>query len=552
MNVGKFKFKKTDHIGAASAEQDSEFLKNCFIDTGDLDVLSDIDDHRQILLGRAGSGKTALIEKLKWDFGDQVITIEPENLALTYISNSTVLQFFSNLGVNLDPFFKLLWRHVFTVEILKKHFSNEEPNGETSLLSRLKRMFSGDSVEEREAKEAIEYIQEWGESFWQETEFRVKEISQKLENSLNSEVVAELGISKAKLKGAMKSAEKLSEEQKSQLVARGQDIVSKAQVQDLHKVIKLLDIVLSSKNKQYYIVVDSLDENWVEERLRYRLIMALILTSREFYKVRNAKVIIALRRDLIERVFKLTRESGFQEEKFQSLYLPLKWAKNDLISVMDKRINHLVSRRYTKQLISHTDLLPKQYRKIPITDYVCRITERPRDVVAFFNFCILAGANLSRLKASEFKNAEGEYSRSRLRALGDEWNANFPALLKFAKIFQRRPPSFKLETIEDKEIEELCLDVAAENPSGQGVLQQNAMKVVDLIIAAKEFKILLAKIYFRVGLIGLKTSSYETAFWEDELGRGLASAEIDLQTNIIVHPMYCRSLGIDLSKSKKS
>ncbi len=550
MSTGQFKFKRTDHIGAVAAEQDNEFLKNCFIDTGDLSVLADIEDHRQILLGRAGSGKTALIEQLKWTYGDQVIVIEPENLALTYISNSTILQFFSGLGVNLDPFFKLLWRHVLTVEILKRHFSTTEPNGEPSFIKRLKRMFNGDTLKEREAREAIEYIQEWGESFWQETEFRVKEISKKLETSLNSQMASELGIPGAKVKGALEGGEKLSEEQKSQLVNRGQDIVSRAQVQDLHKVIKLLDIVLSNKHKQYYIVVDSLDENWVEERLRYRLIMALILTSRDFYKVKNAKVIMAIRRDLIERVFKLTRESGFQEEKFQSLYLPLKWAKKDLICVMDKRINYLVSRRYTKQSISHKDLLPKQYRKIPITEYICKITERPRDVVAFFNSCILAGANLSKLKASEFKNAEGEYSRSRLRALGDEWNSSFPALIKFTKIFQRKPNSFKLVIIDDQELEDLCLEVAANNPSGQGVLQQYAMKVVDLITSAQEFKILLAKIYFRVGLIGLKTSSYESEFWVDERGTGLATAEIDLQTNIIIHPKYHRSLGINTSGKK--
>lgn len=552
MTIKQFKFKKTDNIGAVSAEQDSEFLSNCFVDTGDLAVLADIRDPRQILLGRAGAGKTALLEQLKTEFGDQVITIEPENLALTYISNSTILQFFSGLGVNLDPFFKLLWRHVLTVEILKRHFSKTESNGEASFLIRLKQMFSGESLKEREAKEAIQYLQDWGENFWKETEFRVKEISKRLENSLNSEIAAELGVTGSKAKGAIKSGEKLSEEQKSQLVKRGQEIVSKAQVQDLHKVIKLLDVVLSNKHKQYYVIVDSLDENWVEEKLRYRLIMALILTSRDFYKVNNAKVIIALRRDLIERVFKLTRDSGFQEEKFQSLYLPLKWTKKDLVSVLDKRVNYLVARRYTKQSISHIELLPKQYHKIPITEYICRITERPRDIVSFFNSCILAGVELSRLKSSEFKNAEGEYSRSRLRALGDEWNSSFPALIKFTKIFQRRPPSFKLESILDNEIQELCLDVAADNPAGQGVLQQYAMKVVDLVTSAKEFKILLAKVYFRVGLVGLKTSSYESEFWIDERGTGLASAEIDLDTNLIVHPMYHRALGLDLSKGKKT
>ena len=51
---------------------------------------------------------------------DNVIEVQPESLALAYISNSTILQFVHDLGVNLNIFFRLLWRHVFTVEILSR------------------------------------------------------------------------------------------------------------------------------------------------------------------------------------------------------------------------------------------------------------------------------------------------------------------------------------------------------------------------------------------------------------------------------------------------
>jgi len=57
-----FIFKKLDSVGAAAAEEDKRFLKACFVDTGDLDVLRDCADPRRIVLGRTGSGKTALLE----------------------------------------------------------------------------------------------------------------------------------------------------------------------------------------------------------------------------------------------------------------------------------------------------------------------------------------------------------------------------------------------------------------------------------------------------------------------------------------------------------
>lgn len=543
-----FRFKKTDHIGAADADQDLEYLSNCFIDTGDFEVVENFDDHRQILLGRAGSGKSALISKLKWTYGNQVITIEPENLALTHISNSTILKFFSDLGVNLDPFFKLLWRHILTIEILTHHFSLHGQKIETSLMDRLNSMFSGTSRKDKEMKEAIKYLKNWGEKFWEETEFRVKEIASRVEDSLGGELSSELGIPKNKLKGELKAGRKISEEQKSELVNRGQKIIAAAQVQDLSKVVNLLDTVLSDKQKRYFVVIDSLDENWVEEKLRYKLIMALILTAKDFFKVKNAKVIVALRRDLIERVFRLTRESGFQEEKYQSLYIPLHWTKKDLINVLDSRISYLVSRRYTKKAVTHKDLLPKQYNKIPITEYISNISIRPRDIISLFNCCILVASNLSKLSSSIFKDAVGEYSRLRLRSLGDEWNSNYPSLLDFTKILHRKSPSFKIGTITDKEIEELCLNVAANNPSGTGLLQQYAIQIADIVLEPSAFKLILAQIFYRVGLIGLKTSPFESVTWNDELGRSVSSAEIDQDTSIVIHPMYHRALGINSNK----
>jgi len=39
--MGKYKFRKVDNIGAVAAEEGKEFLKHCFVDTGDLEVLRD-------------------------------------------------------------------------------------------------------------------------------------------------------------------------------------------------------------------------------------------------------------------------------------------------------------------------------------------------------------------------------------------------------------------------------------------------------------------------------------------------------------------------------
>ena len=286
----EFKFRKTDTIGAASAEDDGQFLQTCFVETEEYEALKDKEDIRQIVLGRTGSGKSALFERLKLE-ENRVISIEPHNLALTYVSNSSVISYFSNLGVNLDPFYKLLWRHVLTVEVLRKHFESHPDAENESWWKTFIGMFQNQTRENRDARQAIEYLRGWGEKFWVETEYRVKEITTTMEEKLTSQTGLDMKTPAFKAGLSSEAVARLSDAEKAEVINRGQRVVSEAQVQDLSKVHELLKRVLTDRQKYYYILIDRLDENWVEEKLRYRLIMALLDSVKEISRVSNIKIL---------------------------------------------------------------------------------------------------------------------------------------------------------------------------------------------------------------------------------------------------------------------
>lgn len=542
----EFRFRRTDTIGAASAEDDTEFLETCFVDTGDYEVLKNQKDIRQIVLGRTGSGKSALFERLKQEEKEaRVISIDPQDLALTYVSNSSVIRYFTDLGVNLEPFYKLLWRHVLTVEVLRKHFEPHTDREDGRWWNFFSDMFSGQTRKDKNSRQAVQYLQEWGKSFWIETEYRVKEITTTIEEKLKDGLELKLKNSILKAGGSLKKASRLSEEDRIEVVNRGQSVVSEAQVQDLNKVLGLLRNVLSDRQKHYYILIDRLDENWVEEKLRYRLIMALLESLKEISKVPNVKVLVAVRRDLIDRVFKLVRGTGFQEEKYQSLYLPLHWSPDQIVEVLDKRVDELVARRYQKnKSVTHRDLLPRQIYKIPIKKFITDRAQRPRDVISFFNKCIEASTGMPRLNVDTLKSAEREYSHQRLRALEDEWHADYPGLLDYADILKKRPPSFGLGQIECNDIAEICLNSAIEHPNEHGPLREHARNVANGLIDENNFKRTLFMVFYRIGLIGLKLESFESTSWVNELGQGVSPSEIDDDTRVVVHPTYRRALGI--------
>lgn len=535
----EFRFHKRDSIGAADALDDIEMLKKCFVDTGDISRLKDFRDNHSIVLGRTGTGKTALLETIAAD-SPHIIKIAPDALALNHISNSTVIHFFEEAGLNLDPFYKLLWRHVITIELFQTHFDLDSEEGKKSWIAQMKERFSKQSKNDVKRRKALEYLNEWGGRFWEDTEHRVREVTSRIEKGLTSSIGARAKL----LEASSEEVKKLSEEVRSEIVQLGQKAVNDAQVQELAEILNLVNELFDDPQQQYFIVIDRLDENWVEDRIRYKLIMALIETCRDFCRIENVKLLIALRRDLLDRVFRLTEPSAQQREKYEFMELPLRWSRTDLLKILDTRISELVTSRSRGKHLTHRDLLPKDIKGTPIGDYLYLHARRPRDIIRLFNACIARAEGGSKVTLSQFREAMGDYSRSRLQALYDEWKLDYPHLSHFTELLQGRPESCKLDTFDLEIVGEACLELMVRNPQPIGLLHIAAREVVDSLRTPEDFLRSLALVFYKIGLVGIKLHTHEKTTWIDDDGRTISAAEITPQCSVVVQPSYHRALGI--------
>lgn len=316
-----FVFKKNMSIGEADAENDRVFLESCFMDTGDYEALEDTDSAKCIVLGRTGVGKSALLEQLEKN-SERTIRINPDELALKHISNSNVLSFFESIGVDLDIFYSLLWQHTLVVELIKNKYDIDSAAAKRTFFEKLNFLSS-----DPKKQQALNYIEEWGDKFWVDTETRIKEFTEKLEENLKASVGSKI----PGLSFTVAGGKTLTEEQRTEVVNYGKKVVNTVQIAKLARLIKFLEEdIFTDPQKRTYILIDRLDEDWVEDKLRYKLIRALIETVRKFRTIKTVKVVVTLRTDLMERVLEYTRSSGFQREKYDSLFLRVAWGATTL------------------------------------------------------------------------------------------------------------------------------------------------------------------------------------------------------------------------------
>jgi len=121
-----YEFKRDWNIGAADAVNDKDFLENCFIDTGVKDLLKDINNKKCILIGRVGSGKTAILNTIQKEV-DKCGRIDLENFSLIYLGRNNIVQILANLGLNIQPLLEALWQHVLCLEYIKTRYDLNSP-----------------------------------------------------------------------------------------------------------------------------------------------------------------------------------------------------------------------------------------------------------------------------------------------------------------------------------------------------------------------------------------------------------------------------------------
>ena len=309
----------------------------------------------------------------------------------------------------------------------------------------------------------------------------------------------------------------------------------------------LADDIFNDRKTSYYLLIDDLDTGWVHESLRFKLIRALIETIRKFRRIRNVKIVISLRADLLDTVMRNTKSSGFQTEKFDDLMLRLRWSKADLKHLVESRLNVIFKDQYTKKTVRFDDIFTSNIGDVSPLDYMLsRSLYRPRDIISFVNQCFEeAEPGSSSISARIVRQAEAEYSNRRFTAISDEWREAYGDLEIALESLRELPVRFKLTDLSDAFFENMCVQLVAGDgsTSGRFVAICNGVSRNDDPSYA-HLRRTFIEIMYVVGAIGVKRGAGSKFEWSYKDQPVLNYSVVDGETTFAIHPMLHRKLNL--------
>lgn len=529
-------------LGGQQAEADP-LLEKAFYESGHYKSVQRRDDPRCFLIGRTGGGKSAILKHLEASLPEHVVRINPEDLSLPYITDLGAIQYLASIDVNLDPLFIALWKHVLLVEVIKHRYKVDSPGAKQNFMTALADKIKKDASK----KAALDYLNDFEGKFWCETDERVKDITTRFEEQLDVEAKASFGVPHfgALAVGGNGSSAKSTETRAAQ-VNRFQRVVNETQLPRLNKMITILDEdILESDHHFTYIIIDDLDQEWVDERIANTLIRCLFRAVRDLKKVQKLKIIVALRTNIFQEL-DFGGPTGGQEEKFRDWIIGMRWTAADITSILDERARVVSQQFDIPNVLGVKNLLPaaNKIKGNPLSYILARTLMRPRDAIAYLNECLALASGKIRISWAEIIKAEMSYSRGRMSALRDEWKPTYPGIERVLECFRRAPVPMSRGEFSDR-LDDAILLQADETFAGTRWMTDLAQPVLDGMAGQEWTEIYypLLHLLFNLGFLGFaKHRSSPIAYLNDDPEFAEQLGNLEPVQLFYIHPAFRSAL----------
>jgi hypothetical protein len=395
--------------GDDSAERD-DLLLSYFVNTESYRRLAT--KSKSIVVGRKGSGKSALRKKLEADFNKDgathVVNISPKYSSIRNILNERSLA--ESFGEEI--FFQHSWLRQMLLDCLCR---------------------IGHSAKGKYATDSLEYARKISKELNRTAKDIVENISDILTRiKLKAGNLGDLGLALEK------------------------ELRSVAEVDALEHHIS----VLVNGGAKFVIMIDDLDLGWDNSRLSNNLLLGLLSATSHFKAIsENIHVLIFLREDVYSILMGQTQHS----DKYRNVE-QIRWDKDGLISLLDERIRFNFSQN-GKPLAEDSDPFSLVFPATVGTHntdnwLVERTLSRPRELIQLSRF-YTEGLSGPVPNDETLKSCETKYSIWKLDDLCTEYTNQYPGLSEVFSYWKTKFFRYKYH-LEKKDFNEMIFQLFTE------------------------------------------------------------------------------------------
>ena len=397
-------------IFGSDAAEDDPNLKQYFLETSTWHKV--LSGNALLVLGRKGSGKSAIFKTLaeRNIKNTVVVPITPRTFALDILN--AFKSNYPDSPFNQEIAYATAWRYSLMLELLLAIENNSGPlkfGGEAGVHDWLRKNveFDSDII-----SKTVAFLEKW---------------------TLNKVSLSELSI---ELTGGKK---------RGPLV--GQEIDQ-----------TFTDIQNALHKKKYILIIDNLDEGWVNKNEARSYLVGLVLAAKELSRVNNLNVCIFMRTDMY-RVLETTYQ---HMDKFRQSIEYIQWNPTSLRRLTSLRIQRYFNIENESNEITWKRLFEEKMENNFET--YKHITERtflrPREIIQFCRHAVEIAAKYkkSKVSARDIRSAEVEYADWKLNDLSGEYSAYYNNTESLLECFRRNTPIISMQEL--KEITEDAIKIS--------------------------------------------------------------------------------------------
>jgi len=293
-----------------------------------------------------------------------------------------------------------------------------------------------------------------------------------------------------------------------------------------------LDTMSEASHSRQVLLIDAIDDSWDGSQLAVTYLAALMHAVLEVNtQTRGIRVLAFIRENVFDRV----REIDSEFARLETCVVGLEWTAPQLLEMVERRLNAPLTSKMALDGSTWDHFIEGGNNSRKAVFEYCQ--RRPRDVITYMGLALdlAQGSRHDVIEMADLHGARRQFSISRLRDLGDEYQENYPQIGLVLSRFYGLAGKWTLRGLSGF-LQRLLLD-------------EQVTEACKMWIWSVSDEQSFAHLLYSIGFLGYSQPASRANMPRQIVYRSLGPADstpppIKASTDLVIHPSYWDALDL--------